>query len=153
MYVYISGKVYKGILSNKEHVAIKHIIKDGKLETFVREVTSLSHIKHPNLVRLVGYSSSRRHCFLIYELCPNGNLANWLFGMFLVFWFNFFPFWTEIWVIIGKDKVLPWTKRLEIAVGSARGLQFLHTYSEGCIVHRDIKVSHDIVSLQHRKIK
>ncbi|MBA0856816.1 hypothetical protein Goshw_003526 [Gossypium schwendimanii] len=113
-----AGKVYKGILSNKEHVAIKHIIKDGKVETFVREVTSLSHINHPNLVRLVGYCSSKQHCFLIYELCPNGNLANWLFG---------------------KDKVLSWIKRLEIAVGSARGLQFLHTYSEGCIVHRDIK--------------
>ncbi|KAA3455961.1 putative serine/threonine-protein kinase RLCKVII [Gossypium australe] len=113
-----AGKVYKGILSNKEQVAIKHIIKDGKVETFVREVTSLSHIKHPNLVRLVGYCSSKQHCFLIYELCPNGNLANWLFG---------------------KDKVLSWIKRLEIAVGSARGLQFLHTYSEGCMVHRDIK--------------
>ncbi|XWS32784.1 hypothetical protein CRYUN_Cryun22dG0019300 [Craigia yunnanensis] len=113
-----AGKVYKGILSNQQHIAVKHIINDGNVETFVREVTSLSHIKHPNLVTLLGYSSSEEECFLIYELCPNGNLAKWLFG---------------------KDKVLSWIKRLEIAIGSARGLWFLHTYSEGCIVHRDIK--------------
>ncbi|XP_017974382.1 PREDICTED: probable receptor-like protein kinase At3g17420 isoform X2 [Theobroma cacao] len=113
-----AGKVYKGILSNQQPVAVKHIINDGNVETFVREVTSVSHIKHPNLVTLLGYCLSGEECFLIYELCPNGNLAEWLFG---------------------KDKVLSWIQRLEIAIGSARGLWFLHTYSEGCIVHRDIK--------------
>ncbi|KAK8644247.1 hypothetical protein V6N13_123558 [Hibiscus sabdariffa] len=113
-----TGKVYKGILSDQQQVAIKHILNDGNEETFVREVKSLSHIKHPNLVRLLGYCLSKQDCFLIYELCPNGNLAKWLFG---------------------KDKVLSWIQRLEIAVGIARGLRFLHTYSEGCIVHRDIK--------------
>ncbi|KAL4336195.1 hypothetical protein GQ457_07G001970 [Hibiscus cannabinus] len=113
-----AGKVYKGILSDQQQVAIKHIVNDGNEETFVREVKSLSHIKHPNLVRLLGYCLSKQDCFLIYELCPNGNLAKWLFG---------------------KDKVLSWIERLEIAFGVARGLRFLHTYSEGCIVHRDIK--------------
>lgn len=39
-----------------------------------------------------------------------------------------------------NDKVLSWIQRLEIAVDSARGLEFLHTYPGGCIVHRDIKV-------------
>lgn len=46
----------------------------------------------------------------------------------------------EICLTTGKDKFLSWIQRLEIAVDSARGLQFLHSYSEGCIVHRDIKV-------------
>ena len=41
---------------------------------------------------------------------------------------------------IGKEKTLSWTRRLEIAIDCARGLWFLHTYPEGCIVHRDIKV-------------
>lgn len=41
---------------------------------------------------------------------------------------------------IGKDKVLLWIQRLEIAIDIAQGLWFLHTYPEGCIVHRDIKV-------------
>ncbi|XVF58100.1 hypothetical protein PTKIN_Ptkin07bG0035500 [Pterospermum kingtungense] len=113
-----AGKVYKGILSNQQQIAVKHIINDGNGETFVREVASLSHIKHSNLVTLLGYCLSQEECFLIYEFCPNGNLAKWLFG---------------------KDKVLSWIQRLRIAIGSARGLWFLHTYSEGCIVHRDIK--------------
>ncbi|KAH7577380.1 hypothetical protein JRO89_XS01G0242500 [Xanthoceras sorbifolium] len=113
-----AGKVYKGVLSNNQHAAIKHIVNDGNVETFVREVTSLSHIRHPNLVALLGYCLREDEGFLIYELCPNGNLSNWLFG---------------------KDKVLSWIKRLHIAIDSARGLLFLHTYSEGCIVHRDIK--------------
>lgn len=73
--------MYKGILSNQQQIAVKHIINDGNVETFVREVTSLSHIKHPNLVTLLGYCISQEEGFLIYEFCPNGNLAKWLFGM------------------------------------------------------------------------
>ncbi|XP_039119757.1 LOW QUALITY PROTEIN: probable receptor-like protein kinase At2g42960 [Dioscorea cayenensis subsp. rotundata] len=114
----IAGKVYKGVLSNGWHVAIKHIIKDGYVETFVREVTSLSHVRHRNLVSLRGYCEEAEECFLVYELCPNGNLSEWLFG---------------------KDKFLSWLQRVDIAFDCARGLQFLHTYREGCIVHRDIK--------------
>ncbi|GMY13396.1 probable receptor-like protein kinase At1g30570 [Fagus crenata] len=114
----ITGKVYKGILSNKQHVAIKHIINDGNVESFVREVTSSSHVRHPNLVALLGCCVMEDECFLVYEFCPNGNLSEWLFG---------------------KDKVLTWIQRLEIAIDSARCLWFLHTYPEGCFVHHDIK--------------
>ncbi|KAH7857448.1 hypothetical protein Vadar_012839 [Vaccinium darrowii] len=76
----MAGKVYKGILSNGQHVAVKHIIKDGEMETFVREVTSLSHVRHPNLVSLLGHCEGSDECFLVYELCENGNLSEWLFG-------------------------------------------------------------------------
>ncbi|XP_048433591.1 proline-rich receptor-like protein kinase PERK3 [Pyrus x bretschneideri] len=113
-----AGKVYKGVLSNNQRVAVKHTINDGNVETFAREVTSLSHIRHPNLVTLLGYCANEDECFLVYELCPNGNLSEWIFG---------------------KDRNLSWIHRLEIAIDSARGLSFLHTYPEGCIVHRDIK--------------
>lgn len=75
------GKVYRGILPNYHHVAVKHIINDNHMETFVREIKSLSHIKHPNLVALLGYCEVEDECFLVYELCPNGNLSEWLFGM------------------------------------------------------------------------
>ncbi|XP_020275022.1 putative serine/threonine-protein kinase isoform X2 [Asparagus officinalis] len=114
----IAGKVYKGVLSNGWHVAIKHILKDGHAETFVREITSLSHVRHPNLVTLRGYCEEEDDCFLVYELCPNGSLSEWIFG---------------------KEKCLSWVQRLEISIGSARGLWFLHAYTGGCIVHRDIK--------------
>ncbi|KAK1292579.1 putative receptor-like protein kinase [Acorus calamus] len=101
----IAGKVYKGVLSNGLRVAIKHIIKDGHVETFVREVTSLSHVRHPNLVTLLGYCDEEDDCFLVYELCANGNLSEWLFG---------------------KDKVLSWTRRLEIAIDSGDYGFFTH---------------------------
>ncbi|GKD43301.1 probable LRR receptor-like serine/threonine-protein kinase [Tanacetum coccineum] len=114
-----AGKVYKGILSNKTHVAIKHIIDDGFIDTFLREVKNLALVRHPNLVPLLGYCDNGDECFLIYELCTNGNLSEWLLGR--------------------KNGVLSWIQRLEIAVDCARGLWFLHTYPEGCIVHRDIK--------------
>ncbi|TKY58633.1 Nodulation receptor kinase [Spatholobus suberectus] len=116
----IAGKVYKGVLSNNQSVAVKHIAKEGYMETFVREVRSLSHVRHQNLVALLGHCENDAECFLVYELCHNGNLSEWLFG---------------------NGKVLSWIQRLEIAIDSARGLEFLHTYPNGCIVHRDIKPS------------
>ncbi|XP_022775842.1 proline-rich receptor-like protein kinase PERK3 [Durio zibethinus] len=121
----IAGKVYKGILSNGLHVAVKHIINDGQIETFVREVRSLSHIRHPNLVALHGYCKNEDECFLVYELCHHGNLSEWLYG---------------------KDKILSWIQRLKIAIDSAIGLWFLHTYPEGCIVHRDIKPTNILIN-------
>ncbi|KAM6589275.1 hypothetical protein CsatA_011880 [Cannabis sativa] len=120
----VAGKVYKGTLSNGKHVAVKHIIKDGHVDTFIREVRSLSHVKHPNLVPLLGYCEAADACFLVYELCHNGNLSEWLFG---------------------QDVVLSWIERLKIAIDSAKGLWFLHTYPDGCIVHRDIKPTNILI--------
>ncbi|KAK1383774.1 proline-rich receptor-like protein kinase PERK3 [Heracleum sosnowskyi] len=114
----IAGKVYKGILRNNQHVAIKQITDEGYTETFFRELKSLSKVRHPNLVALLGYCRHKDECFLLYELCPNGNLSEWIFG---------------------KDKRLSWVHRLKIAINCARGLCFLHNYPKGCIVHRDIK--------------
>lgn len=82
--------MYKGILSNGWPVAVKHIIKDQYVETFVREVTSLSHVRHPNLVTLLGYCEEEDECFLVYELCSNGSLSEWLFG--ISFPYKVFPF-------------------------------------------------------------
>jgi serine/threonine protein kinase len=78
-----SGKVYKGVLANGWPVAVKHIVKNEHAETFLREVTSLSHVRHPNLVSLRGYCDGQEECFLVYELCINGNLSEWLFGEYL----------------------------------------------------------------------
>ncbi|XP_047966042.1 probable serine/threonine-protein kinase PBL28 isoform X2 [Salvia hispanica] len=114
----IAGKVYKGILWNGEAVAVKHILNEGHMETFVREVRSLSHVKHPNLVQLLGHCDGEDESFLVYQLCENGNLSEWLFG---------------------KHRLLCWIRRVEIALDCARGLWFLHTYPQGCIVHRDVK--------------
>ncbi|CAI9752654.1 unnamed protein product [Fraxinus pennsylvanica] len=114
------GQGTAGVFSGNQQVAIKHNTNEGCAETFVREVGSLAHIRHPNLVALLGYCESEGECFLIYELCPNGNLSEWLYG---------------------KDNVLSWIQRLQIAIGSARGLWVVHAYPGGCIVHRDVKTS------------
>ncbi|KAL0385564.1 UNVERIFIED_CONTAM: putative receptor-like protein kinase [Sesamum radiatum] len=125
----VAGKVYKGVLSNGQRIAVKHITNDGHMETFVREVTSLSHVKHPNLVELLGHCDGNDESFLVYELCDNGNLSEWLFG---------------------KQKSLTWTQRLDIAIDSARGLCFLHTYPDGCIVHRDVKPTNILLGTNFR---
>ncbi|KAM0965162.1 hypothetical protein ACFX2C_021110 [Malus domestica] len=62
--------------------------------------------------------------FLVYELCQNGDLSEWLFG---------------------KDKSLPWITRLELAIDSAGGLWLLQTYPRGCIVLRDIKPTNILI--------
>ncbi|KAH0461177.1 hypothetical protein IEQ34_008752 [Dendrobium chrysotoxum] len=79
-WVYGSGKVYKGVLSNGWHVAIKHNVKDGQAETFLREVTNLSHVRHPNLLILRGYCEKEIECFLVYELCGNDTSILFLKG-------------------------------------------------------------------------
>ncbi|KAM1300316.1 hypothetical protein ACFX15_011178 [Malus domestica] len=95
----------------------------------MREVTSLSDVRHPNLVALLGSCEDVEEYFLVYELCQNGNLSEWL---------------------LGKDKNLPWRTRLELAIDSARGLWFLHTYPGGCIVHRDIKPTNILIDENFR---
>lgn len=78
------------MLSNGQHIAVKHIIDNECVETFIREVTSLSHVRHPNLVTLLGYCEKEEECFLVYELCHNGNLSEWLYGIFLSQCLRFF---------------------------------------------------------------
>lgn len=73
--------MYRGVLPNNQEVAIKHIIHEECIETFLREVKSLTNVRHPNLVALLGYSKNAKEYFLIYEICPYGNLSQWLFGM------------------------------------------------------------------------
>lgn len=125
----ISGKVYKGMLPNKRRIAVKHIVNDKNAETFLREIKCLSQIRHRNLVSLLGYFENKDDLFLIYELCPNGDLSKWLFG---------------------ENKALSWIQRLMIAIDSARGLRFLHTYPGKCIVHRDIKPTNILLGKNFR---
>ncbi|XP_016647035.1 PREDICTED: proline-rich receptor-like protein kinase PERK3 [Prunus mume] len=73
-----AGKVYKGIFLNGKHVAVKHIINDGSVETFIREVTSLSDVRHPNLVALLGYCEDVEECFLCKRPLVSAHLSGWL---------------------------------------------------------------------------
>ncbi|KAL5097338.1 hypothetical protein RYX36_001665 [Vicia faba] len=120
------GNVYKGYIKSIEQtVAVKKLNRDGDQGTreFFAEVLMLSMVKHPNLVRLVGYCVEDDQRILVYEHMANGSLENHLLD-------------------IGNDKEpLDWQTRMKIADGAARGLEYLHNSADPPIIFRDFKSS------------
>ncbi|KAA3462416.1 Kinase superfamily protein isoform 2 [Gossypium australe] len=121
------GRVFKGVLSDGTAVAIKRLTSGGPQgdKEFLVEVEMLSRLHHRNLVKLVGYYSSRdaSQNLLCYELVPNGSLEAWLHGP------------------LGVNCPLDWDTRMNIALDAARGLAYLHEDSQPCVIHRDFKAS------------
>ncbi|KAJ8758996.1 hypothetical protein K2173_003234 [Erythroxylum novogranatense] len=115
------GCVYKGWLPDGRVVAVKQLkVGSGQGDReFKAEVEIISRVHHRHLVSLVGYNISDHHRMLIYEFVPNNTLAHHLHGK-------------------GKSG-LDWPKRLKIAIGSAKGLAYLHEDCHPKIIHRDIK--------------
>ncbi|RVW57239.1 probable receptor-like protein kinase At2g23200 [Vitis vinifera] len=115
------GKVYQGTLRNGMKVAVKRS-QPGHgqgLPEFQTEILVLSKIRHRHLVSLIGYCDERNEMILVYEFMQKGTLRSHLYDSDL--------------------PCLSWKQRLEICIGAARGLHYLHTSSEGGIIHRDIK--------------
>ncbi|KAM5585372.1 leucine-rich repeat receptor protein kinase HPCA1-like [Rosa sericea] len=115
------GQVYKGILPRGQMVAIKRAKREsmqGGVE-FNAEVELLSRVHHKNLVGLVGFCFEQGEQILVYEYVPNGDLRDSLSG---------------------KSGIrLDWMRRLQVALGAARGLAYLHELASPTIIHRDIK--------------
>ncbi|WZZ13364.1 hypothetical protein YC2023_106453 [Brassica napus] len=115
------GKVYKGILPSGKLLAIKRAQQgssQGELE-FKTEIELLSRVHHKNVVKLLGFCFDRSEQMLVYEYIPNGSLTDGLSG---------------------KNGIrLDWTRRLKIALGSSKGLAYLHELADPPIIHRDIK--------------
>ncbi|KAG8646434.1 hypothetical protein MANES_09G004432v8 [Manihot esculenta] len=123
------GKVYKGTLPNGIKVAVKRSDSShGQgLPEFQTEVTVLSKICHRHLVSLIGYCYEGSEMTLVYEFMEKGTLRDHLYT-----WKNNSK----------ASSVLPkltWKQRLEICIGAAKGLHYLHTGSDGGIIHRDVK--------------
>ncbi|XP_047334716.1 receptor-like serine/threonine-protein kinase ALE2 [Impatiens glandulifera] len=125
------GKVFKGVLSDGTAVAIKRLSCGGQQgdKEFLVEIDLLSRLHHRNLVKLVGYYSSRDSSqnLLCYELVSNGNLEAWLHGP------------------LGMNSPLDWDTRMKIALDAARGLAYLHEDSQPCVIHRDFKASNILI--------
>ncbi|GMH23636.1 hypothetical protein Nepgr_025479 [Nepenthes gracilis] len=117
------GKVYKGRLETGEIVAIKQLNHEGLQgsQEFVIEVLMLSLLHHPNLMSLIGYCIDGDEKLLVYEYMPQGSLEDHLFD-------------------INLNKVpLDWNTRIKIAVGTARGLEYLHCKANPPVIFRDLK--------------
>ncbi|KAK0605294.1 hypothetical protein LWI29_025126 [Acer saccharum] len=125
------GKVYEGILKSGVKVAVKRSdSKHGQgLPEFQTEVLLLSRIRHRNLVSLIGYCNEGSEMILVYEFMAKGALRDHLYS--LNEYDNSEKSMTQ--------PKLSWSQRLQICIGSAQGLHYLHSGSDGGITHRDVK--------------
>ncbi|KAK4394545.1 LRR receptor-like serine/threonine-protein kinase FEI 1 [Sesamum angolense] len=119
------GTVYRMVMNDCGTFAVKKIdrTREGSDQVFERELEILGSIKHINLVNLRGYCRLPMAKLLIYDYLAMGSLDDFLHGD------------------VSEDRALNWNARLRIAIGSARGLAYLHHDCSPKIVHRDIKSS------------
>ncbi|XWS52239.1 hypothetical protein CRYUN_Cryun11dG0050700 [Craigia yunnanensis] len=116
------GEVYKGQFPNGAQLAVKVLNNNGLEkrieEQFMAEVNTIGRTYHRNLVRLFGFCFDAKTKALVYEYMENGSLDKVLFK---------------------RKYELEWEKLYEIAMGAAKGLEYLHHYSHRRIIHYDIK--------------
>ncbi|KAJ0807099.1 putative protein kinase RLK-Pelle-SD-2b family [Helianthus annuus] len=115
------GSVFKGVLRDSSVVAVKKLesVSQGEKQ-FRSEVSTIGTIQHVNLVRRRGFCGEGKRKLLVYDYMPNGSLDFHLFRR-------------------KQDNVLNWKTRYQIAIGTARGLVYLHEKCRDCIIHCDIK--------------
>lgn len=114
--------VYKGTFPDGAVVAIKKPsrgLNQDAWDTFATELELLSKLNHKRLVRLLGYCTDE--IILVYEFMENGTLADWLRAS------------------SDANRKLGWESRLRIAMGAAKGLEYLHEYAVPKIYHGDVK--------------
>ncbi|GMN60556.1 hypothetical protein TIFTF001_029644 [Ficus carica] len=116
-----SGVVYRAEMPSGDLIAVKKLWKtkqdDEPIDSFAAEIQILGHIRHRNIVRLLGYCSNRSVKLLLYNYISNGNLQQ----------------------LLQENRNLDWETRYKIAVGSAQGLAYLHHDCVPAILHRDVK--------------
>ncbi|KDP26471.1 hypothetical protein JCGZ_17629 [Jatropha curcas] len=112
------GIVYKGTLSDNRVAAIKRLIladDQGEAE-FLAEISSIGKLNHKNLIEMWGYCAEKKHRLLVYKYMKHGSLSENL-----------------------SSKALDWDQRFQIALGTARGLAYLHEECLEWVLHCDVK--------------
>ncbi|XP_044399103.1 rust resistance kinase Lr10-like [Triticum aestivum] len=118
------GSVYKGELPNGVPVAVKMLEhSNGEGQEFTNEVATIGRIHHTNIVRLLGFCSEGTRRALIYEFMPKDSLEEYIFSGNSV---------------ISRELLVP-NKMLDVALGIARGMEYLHQGCNQRILHFDIK--------------
>ncbi|XP_019162331.1 PREDICTED: putative receptor protein kinase ZmPK1 isoform X6 [Ipomoea nil] len=113
-----SGAVYKGVLADDREVAVKKLGDEfhGE-EQFWAEMTTIGKINHMNLVRMWGFCAERKHRLLVYEYVENSSLDKHIY----------------------TSNFLGWKERFEVALGTAKGLAYLHHECLEWVIHCDVK--------------
>lgn len=123
------GMVYFGVLSSSNiQIAVKRLFShndDRGVKEFVAEIATIGRLRHPNLVRLLGYCRRKGEMFLVYDYMPNGSLDKFLYG--------------EL------NCILNWTQRFKIIKNIASALFYLHQQWVQVIIHRDIKPANVLI--------
>ncbi|XP_010917721.1 probable serine/threonine-protein kinase PBL16 [Elaeis guineensis] len=132
------GSVYKGFITEDLReglqpfqVAVKVHDGDNSYQghrEWLAEVIFLGQLSHPNLVKLIGYCCEEEHRVLIYEFMAQGSVEAKLFSRVLL--------------------PLPWSVRMKIAFGAAKGLAFLHE-AEKPVIYRDFKTSNILLDEEY----
>ncbi|THG05417.1 hypothetical protein TEA_006645 [Camellia sinensis var. sinensis] len=118
-------EISQGVLKDGTEVAVKTLSAESKqgAREFLTEINTISNVRHPNLVELIGCCGQGSHRVLVYEFLENNSLDQALLGS------------------KSRTVKLDWAKRSAICLGTARGLTYLHEELVPHIVHRDIKAS------------
>ncbi|XP_021665807.2 L-type lectin-domain containing receptor kinase V.9 [Hevea brasiliensis] len=125
------GRVYRGILPfSNVQIAVKRISHDSRqgMREFVAEIATIGRLRHPNLVRLLGYCRRKNELFLVYDYMPNGSLDKFLYQL--------------------PNCILNWKQRFKIIKDVASALFYLHQQWVQVIIHRDIKPANVLIDDQ-----